>query len=96
MIAGEMKRLAIRAILVPATLLLLGGAAMAQDFGDMSCDDLWYARNAIYAEEGYCFKTEAALQEFGHRCYPPYGKLSRSEQAQVNAIQSWEARNGCD
>ncbi len=96
MIAATMKRLATRAVLVPATLLLLGGAAVAQDYSDMSCDDLWYARNAIYADEGYCFKTDAALQEFGHRCYPPYGKLTRAEQARVNAIQTWESRYGCD
>ncbi|HVX81534.1 MAG TPA: YARHG domain-containing protein [Devosiaceae bacterium] len=79
-----------------AATLLSGGAALAQDYADMSCDELWLARNQIYADEGYCFKTERALVEFGHRCYPPYGRLNRAEQRAVREIQYWEAQYGCD
>ena len=64
-------------------------------YARMSCDELWYARNSIYAAKGYCFKSERALSVFGPRCFAPYGKLTGAEQSQVNAIQQWERSKGC-
>jgi hypothetical protein len=84
-----------RAVVAAAALLVGGGVAFAQDYSNMSCDDLWEARNQIYADEGFCFKTDAALQEFGHRCYPPYGRLNHHEQREVNEIQQAESDNDC-
>jgi hypothetical protein len=80
-----------------ATILMLGGTgeATAQEARYMSCDELWYARNAIYAEAGHCFKTERGIATFGRRCFPPYGRLARYEQRRVEEIQYWEARKGC-
>ena len=95
MSAGTFKRVVVRVLLVPAALLLLGGSALAQSYRYMSCDDLWYARNSIYADEGYCFKTERGQEAFGYGCTPPYGRLTRAEQAEVSAIQTWERRKGC-
>jgi hypothetical protein len=37
------------------------GGAFAQN-----CDRLWYERNAIYKNAGYCFKTAHAIQTFGN------------------------------
>lgn len=31
-----------------------------------SCEDLWYERNSIYKEAGYCFKTRRAISTFGN------------------------------
>ncbi len=50
----------------------------AQDAAGMSCDQLWYARNQIYAREGFCFKTDRARAVFGPGCFPPFGALSGS------------------
>jgi hypothetical protein len=61
----------------------------------MSCGQLWYARNAIYARRGYCFKTQRARRVFGRRCYAPYGRLRPWERRQVQRIQRWERRKGC-
>lgn len=72
----------------------LSGAS-AQDARDMSCSELWYARNALYAEAGYCFKTDRAISVFGPRCHPPYGELRGWERRRVEEIQHWEARKGC-
>ena len=85
------------AITVAAAGMLLeaGSFAMAQSYGGMSCNQLWYARNAIYAENGYCFKTSRAISVFGRGCFPPYGKLSNWEQQEIAKIQSWEGRRGC-
>jgi hypothetical protein len=75
--------------------LQLGGSAMAQDYRDMSCEELWYERNAIYADKGYCFETARARRAFGPGCFPPYGELNRSEQEEVEEIKYLEQRKGC-
>jgi hypothetical protein len=76
-------------------LLTTPMAAKAQVSG-MSCDELWYERNQIYARNGYCFKTERARAEFGAGCFPPYGQLRGYEKNRVAEIQRWEARRGCN
>lgn len=79
-----------------AGLLLSATPALAQDYADMSCDELWYARNSIYARNGYCFKTARARSVFGPGCFPPYGQLRGRDRARVSEIQMWEGRYGCD
>lgn len=59
------------------------------------CYRLWYRRNAIYARNGYCFRTARAIAVFGLRCYPPYGRLNRWEQRRVSRIIRRERRLGC-
>jgi hypothetical protein len=87
---------------ITAASILLGGAlsgmtmpAVAQDAGSMSCGELWYARNAIYARNGYCFQTARARETFGLGCFPPYGRLGGWEQRRVQELQMWEQRRGC-
>lgn len=75
--------------------LLAPAQAQAQDPADMSCQELWHARNKIYARNGYCFNTERAQSVFGRGCFPPYGRLSGWEKSRVNQIQMWERRKGC-
>ena len=78
-------------------VLLLGLAqqALAQDASRMSCEELWMARNQIYANNGYCFQTQRARAIFGPGCIPPFGKLAPEEAREVSALQSWERRRGC-
>ncbi|MCQ0989336.1 YARHG domain-containing protein [Jiella sp. LLJ827] len=77
-------------------ILAFGGSeAMAQRYRSMSCGELWYARNAIYADAGYCFESRRAIRTFGRGCFPPYGKLRPVERRQVEAIKRWERRKGC-
>lgn len=66
------------------------------DLRAMSCDQLWHARNVIYAEKGQCFKTQRAVAAFGARCYPPYGELTQSEKIRVSEIRYWEGQAGCN
>ena len=77
-------------------LILDAGAASAKPLRYMSCGELWYARNAIYAQNGYCFQTIRAIRVFGRACFPPYGRLSPYEQRQVNDIATRERRKGCN
>jgi hypothetical protein len=62
---------------------------------DTSCSGLWQERNRVYAEAGYCFKTERAIRVFGRRCFPPYGKLSHDDACYVQALQQMERAKGC-
>ncbi|WP_456428306.1 YARHG domain-containing protein [Nitratifractor sp.] len=89
-----MKRMMVFGIL--AGFLLLGTSKVeARPYSRMSCYELWYARNAIFAKEGYCFTTRQAINTFGRRCYPPYGRLTRWEADEVDRIKYWERRKGC-
>ncbi|MBM3608421.1 MAG: YARHG domain-containing protein [Alphaproteobacteria bacterium] len=68
---------------------------MAQDFSGMSCSQLWYARNKIYADHGFCFKSDRAIRVFGAGCFPPFGRMSPAWKERVDDLQYWEARRGC-
>lgn len=83
------------AILIVQTPVINSSVAVAQGYADMSCSQLWYARNRIYADAGYCFKTARARSQFGAGCFPPYGRLSGRAKNRVEAIKNWEARLGC-
>src|SRR5947209_17261208 len=81
---------------IAATLVVITGqSAMAQNLANLSCRQLWYERNAIYAQFGYCFKTEQAIRTFGRGCSPPFGQLPGWARARVADIQAWENRKGC-
>ncbi|SNY93243.1 YARHG domain-containing protein [Cohaesibacter sp. ES.047] len=80
---------------VPGTDFSFVSNANAQGYRNMTCGELWYERNAIYAQQGYCFKTRRARQTFGPRCYSPWGRLTASQQRRVNRIVGWERRYGC-
>ncbi len=74
---------------------LTAGYALVVPAQAQSCNDLWYRRNAIYAEAGYCFQTQRARAVFGRGCFPPYGRLSPYQQQMVNDIQRQEDYMGC-
>ena len=78
-----------------ALLLGLAQQALAEGASRMSCEELWLARNQIYANNGYCFQTQRARAIFGHGCVPPFGQLAPEEAREVSALQSWERRRGC-
>ncbi len=82
-----------------ALFLALSGAAMAQDYGAMPCEDLWYTRNAYYKEAGYCFRTARAINAFGNAgcIHDDMGAVPLSPAARraIAAIQDWERRRGC-
>lgn len=86
-------------ILATAGLLAVTMPVLAQDYGSMACEDLWYSRNALYKEAGYCFKTARAIQAFGNAgcLYDNMGAvpLSQAARREVADIQYWERRRGC-
>lgn len=81
-----------RAMLGTALLLLASGS-MAQA---ASCYDLWYERNLIYAENGYCFSTNLGKRTFaGYECWTKKPNLSPWEQQRVAQVRAEEKRRGC-
>jgi hypothetical protein len=73
-----------------AAIAFAGTAAAA------SCYDLWYERNSIYNDNGYCFKTEMGRDTFDNSdCWTSNPSLSRSERNRVNQIVREERRRGC-
>jgi len=87
-------------IAVGAVAVGLAGAASAQNsYWDFSCGQLWQARNQIYKNAGYCFKTPRAISFFGNAgCqYDSMGAvpLSSGDQYEVAQIVRVERSKGC-
>jgi YARHG domain len=70
------------------------------DLTELSCENLWFVRNRIFDENGYCFKTARALDQFDNSdCWvneQAKVKLSAIERHNVNAIVEAEQANGCN
>lgn len=71
-----------------------------QDLRQLSCQNLWYVRNRIYYDHGYCFKTAAAIREFDNSdCYVRNAArldLNRREVQNISRIRQVEQRKGCN
>ncbi len=89
---------------LPGLMLLLSlngvfSPASAQDYWSLSCGDLWYHRNAIYARNGYCFKTDRAIRVFGNgNCRFEVESdvpMSQGERRELEEIRFVERRKGC-
>jgi YARHG domain len=76
-------------------LVLTGGNAEAQD----RCSQLWYERNSIFKEAGYCFRTPRAIRAFGNAgcSYDDESDvpLSVRRRQAVNEIRREERALGC-
>lgn len=63
--------------------------------GDM-CSQLWYQRNLIFHNNGFCFSTARAKSVFDtSQCTTRSPTLSPSESAELARIKSAETANGC-
>jgi hypothetical protein len=63
---------------------------------DLSCDELWYERNAIMHRNGYCFGSARGLSTFGNDgCFTKSPVLNEAEKANVGALRATEKSLGC-
>ena len=61
-----------------------------------SCYDLWYERNQIYDDNGFCFKTQLGQDTFDNSdCWTSNPQLSRAEVKRVAAIKRLETAKRC-
>jgi len=72
-------------------------ALTAQQLSGIDCDQLWVARNEIFARDGYCFQTARAQIYFGNvNCHSSsLDILSPLEQQNVAQIKKWEGLKSC-
>ena len=82
-------------VVVAGASFSVTSSAEAQGYRGMSCGQLWYERNRIFARRGHCFRSARARRAFGRNCFPPFGRLRRWERREVNRIERWEYRKGC-
>jgi hypothetical protein len=60
------------------------------------CEQLWYERNSIFNNKGYCFKSNLGKALFNNGdCWTKSAKLSKVEQRRVGAIKRRERSLGC-
>jgi hypothetical protein len=64
-------------------------------YAGLSCNQLWYERNKIFAAAGFCFMSDRAISVFGTRCFPPYGELPDYRRNLVHEILGYEQAKGC-
>lgn len=57
------------------------------------CNMLWRQRNDIYANAGYCFKTQRAIRVYGRSCTG--GSPSSRGMRRVRSIIAQEKACGC-
>lgn len=65
----------------------------------LSCQNLWYVRNSIYNERGYCFRTREAIAQFDNSdCSVTDAtqlQFNMHEQANIDRIVTVEREKGC-
>ncbi|MFE1600030.1 YARHG domain-containing protein [Methylobacterium sp. ID0610] len=87
----------VRSAILPS--LAAAGTLTSSQVSAQGCEDLWYQRNRIFKEAGYCFRTPRGTSAFGNAgC--AYGDerdvpLSGRERDAVAAIRDAERRLGC-
>lgn len=62
---------------------------------EMGCYDLWYARNSIFDENGYCFKSREAKIIFNPSCEENFKGLDKEAKDEVKRIIKIEKEKGC-
>jgi tetratricopeptide (TPR) repeat protein len=61
------------------------------------CYNLWYRRNLIYAENGYCFTSNLGKEVFKNfRCITTLQNLSPKDKSKVDSIKIHEDALGCN
>jgi YARHG domain-containing protein/SH3 domain-containing protein len=75
------------------------GKTIVREITDFSCEQLWFGRNSIFKEAGYCFKTPRAITAFGNAgcLYDDINavRLSAENQNFVESIRRAERAKAC-
>ena len=68
----------------------------SSDTETLTCDDLWFMRNRIFHNNGYCFGSERGISTFGNDgCHTKSPSLSETDATIMNAIKQTEKNLGC-
>ena len=71
----------------------------ASDLRKLNCENLWFLRNSIFDDNGYCFKTEQGISAFGNDACRYHDTnsvpLNNYERYNVEAIRAMEVARSC-
>jgi hypothetical protein len=82
--------------LFTTALVTLGFVTVAAPAMAANCYDMWYERNSIYNDNGYCFKTRLGKQTFDNSdCYTRSPSFSSWEQDRIDWLSRQERRKHC-
>jgi len=88
-----------RLALVAAMTFAFTAPSLAETRFDNACHYLWVARNDIYKEQGYCFKTARAIAYFGNEACPYASEaavpLTPDQHRAIDDIIRQEIEKGC-
>ena len=86
-----MRKKALAIVLALVALAITPAVAVAD------CNDLWYERNQIFDDYGFCFKTKRGRDTFDNSdCNTSNPKLSAADRRKVKRIEAKERRQGCN
>jgi YARHG domain len=89
----------IRAVALVSLMACAIPVVTASEAQAQSCGELWYRRNSLYKQAGYCFKTASAIRTFGNAGCAYDSEydvpLSPRQRGIVRAIQEQERDLGC-
>jgi hypothetical protein len=98
----RLSAMAAMVLIAPLFMTAPASPVSAQnDFADLDCNDLWYARNQLFAHYGHCFKSARGKAAFHNKpdypnvCKPPHGKLPANAAVDVASIKQVERSKGC-
>lgn len=78
--------------LLTTLLLCFPLASYAQE----PCDDMWFVRNLIFDQNGYCFGSNLGQAVFDNsNCITKSPDLSKDDKAKIAAVKNMEGRWGC-
>lgn len=62
----------------------------------LTCDDLWYHRNRILHENGYCFGSARGINTFGNdSCFTKSPEITGRDAELLAIIKQGEKELGC-
>lgn len=77
-------------------LALLLALAAPLPAAALTCEQMWFARNALFNQAGYCFGSVLGQALFNNAdCTTRAPQLSARQSAQVAALKEMEAEAGC-
>lgn len=84
---------------LPAVLFVPAAQSGDEVRSDSSCQELWVARNQIYKNAGYCFKTTRAREFFGNGgcTFDDVGEvpINDADRRYISQIKKLEDQKGC-
>jgi uncharacterized protein YraI len=71
-------------------------SAKSHSLANKSCNELWHARNRIFADKGYCFRSARGQAAFSNAgCHTKSPNFSAQEKRAISSIKSMEAQKNC-